>query len=357
MIIIGDIASPTVQHSAILKHFFEDNKEVFTKNVICNLEGLISEEHSVNEKTPLLFNHPSVVEALTAGNVNVCALANNHTLDIPEYFDATIDRLEKQQLKVLGAGSQKNKIQPELVIYEEEQKIILFNYCWDFLLYHQQNPTDGVYVSVLEEEKLLNRIKAIKGEEAEVKIVVYFHWSFDLEILPFPSYRKFAKELIDSGVNVVVGCHSHCIQGGELYKEGAIVYGLGNFFIPWNTYVNGEMTYPDFSKQELGLEWDLKTNQFYLHWFEIQGKDLATELLYQGKTTLDDDKFLKYAQPYKLSDQEYLTFFKKNRRKKVFIPVFTEYKGMKYSINMSLLKTRARVARSLAKYKLRKWNN
>jgi len=117
------------------------------------------------------------------------------------------------------------------------------------------------------------------------------------------------------------------------------------------------MTYPDFSKQELGLEWDLKTNQFYLHWFEIQGKDLATELLYQGKTTLDDDKFLKYAQPYKLSDQEYLTFFKKNRRKKVFIPVFTEYKGMKYSINMSLLKTRARVARTLAKYKLRKWNN
>ena len=36
MIIIGDIASPTAQHSAILKHFFEDNKEVFTKNVIWN---------------------------------------------------------------------------------------------------------------------------------------------------------------------------------------------------------------------------------------------------------------------------------------------------------------------------------
>ena len=42
MIIIGDIASPTEKHSAILKHFFEDNKEAFTKNVICNLEGLIS---------------------------------------------------------------------------------------------------------------------------------------------------------------------------------------------------------------------------------------------------------------------------------------------------------------------------
>ena len=44
-----------------------------------------------------------------------------------------------------------------------------------------------------------------------------------------------AENLRDSGVNVVVGCHSHCIQGGELYKEGVIVYGLGNFFIPWNT--------------------------------------------------------------------------------------------------------------------------
>lgn len=357
MIIIGDIASPTEKHSAILTHFFEDNKEVFTKNVICNLEGLISEDHSVNEKTPLLFNHPSVVEALIAGNVSVCALANNHTLDISSYFDTTIERLKQKQFQVFGAGSKKNKLEPELVIYEEGQKIILFNYCWDFLLYHQKNPTDGVYVSIIEEEKLVNRIKAIKTDEPEVKIVVYFHWSFDLEILPFPSYRKFAKELIDAGVNVIVGCHSHCIQGGELYNEGIIVYGLGNFFIPWNTYVNGEMTYPDFSKQELGLEWDLKNNQFYLHWFEMQGQNLNTKIVYQGKTTIEHSRFEKYAQPYKLSDHEYLAFFKKNRRKKVLIPVFTEYKGVKYRMNMSLLKTRARIARTLAKYKLRKWNN
>ncbi|MBK8078814.1 MAG: CapA family protein [Saprospiraceae bacterium] len=33
----------------------------------------------------------------------------------------------------------------------------------------------------------------------------------------------------DEGVNFIVGCHSHCVQGGEKYKDGYIVYGLGNF--------------------------------------------------------------------------------------------------------------------------------
>lgn len=62
-------------------------------------------------------------------------------------------------------------------------------------------------------------------------------------------HRLFAKALIDAVANVVAGAHSHCVQGGEKYKDGYIVYGLGNFFLPHNFFQMGK--FPTQSSQIL----------------------------------------------------------------------------------------------------------
>ena len=38
------------------------------------------------------------------------------------------------------------------------------------------------------------------------------------------------KEYIDAGADVVVGAHSHCVQGMEYYDGKPIVYSLGNYW-------------------------------------------------------------------------------------------------------------------------------
>lgn len=357
MIILGDIASPTRGYSEILQNFFFEQKDVFKDTVICNLEGLISEDHTVDQVTPLLYNHPSIIDALKAGGVKICALANNHTLDLPLYFDSSIDLLKENGINSVGASSVNNELGDCIIFEEQGHKVFLFNLCWDFLLYHQDNPCKGIFVETMKEKKLLERINNIRSKDKKSKIVVYFHWSLDLEILPFPSYRKFSKELIDAGVQLVVGCHSHCIQGGEYYKEGLIVYGIGNFFIPWDTYVNGKMGYPDFSKNEIGIEWDLKSNKFHLHWFEIDGVNVKTKLIYKGKSDITDSNFSSYLFPFTLDEKEYIHYFKKNRRKRFLMPVFKNYSGLQHDFELFFLKSRAMFARKLAKYNLRKWNN
>ena len=54
--------------------------------------------------------------------------------------------------------------------------------------------------------------------------------------------QEFARALIDGGVDAVIGHHPHVLQGIERYKNGVIVYSLGNFLFGGNgrhTYDTG----------------------------------------------------------------------------------------------------------------------
>ena len=65
------------------------------QTVVCNFEGLISKNQSLKDRTPVLFNHPSVLKALDKGNVKVAALANNHILDLPLCYDETTSSIKR----------------------------------------------------------------------------------------------------------------------------------------------------------------------------------------------------------------------------------------------------------------------
>ncbi|MBK8547872.1 MAG: CapA family protein [Saprospiraceae bacterium] len=80
-------------------------------------------------------------------------------------------------------------------------------------------------------------------------------------------YRQWTRALIESKWQFCVGCHSHCVQGGEKYKDGYIVYGLGNFYLPNGVFAGGKLHFPDFAKVQLAFEYDVKSNEASCHWF------------------------------------------------------------------------------------------
>ena len=49
-----------------------------------------------------------------------------------------------------------------------------------------------------------------------------------------------AYKLIDSGASLILGHHPHCYQGIEKYKDGLIVYSLGNCVFDDNYYLGKE---------------------------------------------------------------------------------------------------------------------
>ena len=360
MIFLGDIASPTISSSEYLHRIIIENASVFSgKRIICNLEGLIYDGPAPKLNEPILYNHSSVLQAFGENQKPVLCLANNHILDLPLYFRQTSHLLDTRKIPYCGAGRDKNEAEKPIEYLDFQKKVILFNVCWDFLLYNHKNPRSGIYVAELEEGKLIERVKQCKKESPDSYVVVYLHWSFDLETLPFPMYRNFARELIDKGVNVVVGAHSHCVQGGEKHKHGFIIYGLGNFFIPQNQFIKGKLVYPEFALVQLAFEWKPSTNEAICHWFRYQYDNSSFRLLHLSSEDFSDSKMLNQYTPYKgMTDKEYLTFYKNNRRKKFLIPVYVHYRNKNLNKYFTIsLKMRARFARFLAKHGFRKWLN
>ena len=332
--------------------------EVFKNNcVIANLEGLISNK-ALATYSPIIYNHPSVLESLSLINTKILSLANNHVLDLPEQFFETRQLLSEAEIQYCGAGIHEKEAEEPARISVNGSDVLVLGYSWDVLMQHQKNQTGRLYVNPIKPKRILNTIKKLRKENSHSKIVLKMHWNFDLETIPFPLHRTFAKAMIDSGANAVIGSHSHCVQGGERYKDGIIIYGLGNFFFPWYEYTSGTSHFPDWTRTQLALEWNPESNQAICHWFRYNYNKNSHELEYLGNEDFDIGLRIKEYSPYRdISDKDYLSWFKKNRRKGFLIPVYRNHnETIRNAMIDFYLKRRIRFARFLAKNKLRRWN-
>jgi hypothetical protein len=359
MIFLGDIASPNESCSNDLLDSFKKYSKIFDgKPVIANLEGLIA-DLDTNTNTPILFNHQSVIQPLKYINVKAVSLANNHTLDIPTYFDNTTNILSQNNIGYTGAGKSIEEAWSSTEFEYKGKRIIVNGFCWDVLLQHQLNPNKGVNVARIIYKDILAKVRIIKANSPDSIIVLKMHWSFDLETRPFPVYREFSRKLIDAGANAIIGSHSHCVQGAEKYNNGLIVYGLGNFYIPWYTFINGTIEFPEFSRTELAVEWDPLTNSVTCHWFKYLNEFNRHRLELIATENFDNGLLRNKYTPFDgMGEVEYIKWYKKNRRKKFLIPV---YKRPEHNIRNAIidlyLKNRIKFARILAKNKIRHWNN
>ncbi len=360
MIIAGDLAVPLKENVRQLADVFNSNPKIFKgKLLICNFEGLINSNDKINSNEPVLYNNNEVIKILKRrGSVAVC-LANNHILDLPAEFETTINLFKETGIYYLGAGFSKDEADSSISIKDDNNDIIIFNSCWRFLLYNHHNPSESVYISVIDEFRLLEAVRNKRLKEPKSQIIVYLHWNFDLEILPFPMHRVFAKKLIDFGANLVIGSHSHCFQGGEKYSDGYIIYGLGNFFIPHGEFADGKINYPDFSRLELVLERETVKDELYCHWFNYSNENNFHTLEYIKSEDFQNSEILMQYSPFNgMDDIEYLKYFKRNRRKKILIPVFKNFNYRFVNrLNETYLVNRARIARNLAKLNIIKWQN
>jgi hypothetical protein len=194
--------------------------------LVGNLEAMLENPHYENTKkqTRLKVHHKSL-ELLNCININLLTLANNHVYDqLFEGFKNTIDFLEKNSLDYIGASEQ-NKEQKIIKIINEK-KVAFLNY-----VHHQTNPKFPpdiqINVNVYNKKTIISEI--IKIKPGVDYIVLILHWGLDNSRFPEPWQRKDAKEFINAGVDLIVGHHSHVLQGFEKINNSYVFYSLGNF--------------------------------------------------------------------------------------------------------------------------------
>lgn len=193
------------------EYFFKKVLPVFEEDdlTVVNLEGTFTDLRTRASKTYAFRGDPSYTKILTAGNIEVVNLANNHSHDYGDrsYAD-TIEAIEKAG--ITGFGYNRSFVVPVNGIRVGFAGIY------------------GLDDGVESRKQVPIQINALKAEEADL-IIVTFHWGTERKNTPDPLQIELAHAAVDNGADLVVGHHPHVLQGIEDYNGAKIVYSLGNF--------------------------------------------------------------------------------------------------------------------------------
>lgn len=177
---------------------------------------------------------PSYVTALQEMGVDVVSLANNHVLDYGKAaLSDTFITLDNAGILYGGAG--------ETVERAEEVQIVEVNgRKYGFLAVSRvvpvgdwkvENSAPGVF-SCYDDRRL---VELVKEAAAECDfLAVYPHWGVEYAEYPEDYQTGIAENCLEAGADVVVGSHTHCLQGVEYINGKPVFYSLGNFIFGQN---------------------------------------------------------------------------------------------------------------------------
>ncbi|MCF8396348.1 MAG: CapA family protein [Melioribacteraceae bacterium] len=153
---------------------------------------------------------------------DIVSIANNHILEEGESgFISTISQLEKSKIKYIGKQNNGSSNIEIITLNGKKIGFVAFN------AVDLDKIDDPNLIAEFSEKNIFSAVEKLNVLEVDFKIFS-FHWGNEYVNIPSEYQIKFAHKLIDSGVNLIVGHHSHVIQPVEEYKNGLIIYSLGN---------------------------------------------------------------------------------------------------------------------------------
>lgn len=200
---------------------------------IVNLEAPITNSESkILKSGPNLKAHKEgTLLVLKQLKINAVTLANNHLGDFGEQgvLD-TLDFCKKNNIDVVGAGTNVKKAREPLYIDNNEGKIAIINF------------TENEWGAATEDAAGFNPMDVIENSyqirEAKNKadyVIVIVHGGHEYYNLPSPRMQKQYRFYAEQGADIIIGHHTHCISGYEEHQGVPIYYSLGNFLFTKNS--------------------------------------------------------------------------------------------------------------------------
>lgn len=196
-----------------------------------NLENPITTR---GEKVPKQFNFrmpPYYTQVLLDGGVDLVNLANNHVGDYgSQGVLDTLSYLKTAGIRHVGAGENLKKARSPVIFKLKGQRIGFLGYFGgkDYAAADKKPGTSPTY-----EQYIIEDIRNLK-QKTDV-VIVNFHWGIEKSSYPEHYQNELAHKAIDAGADLIIGHHPHVLQGIEKYKNGFVVYSLGNFIFGGNS--------------------------------------------------------------------------------------------------------------------------
>jgi len=209
---------------------------------VINLEGpLVKDGKPALNKIALRMEHNYLPEIFRNNLLSVC-LGNNHILDFGiGGLKSTLRELDKIQTHYFGiSGPSEYDVNPSIIKFNSV-KIALFSFVCETTS-ALVDFEDVNYLDLLDFDLIYSKVSKIRKEVS--KVIVCIHWGIEDCSYPRTEDVLLARKLIDNGVDIIIGNHTHAPQPIEKYKNGIIAYSLGNFITPnlkkYPTYYNSQ---------------------------------------------------------------------------------------------------------------------
>lgn len=215
------------------KYLPEQIRPWFDSDVVfANLECVASTEGSPLSNKIVTYCRPESLDILTDMKVSVVSLANNHQMDYGiEASETTRRLLDVRGVRYGGVGRNIDEARHAVVLERKGRRIAFLFFTWtkEFLEPVPAATRETPGVSPLREEEVLAAVSHARDQEAADLVVVSLHWGEGKSHYVRPECVAQAHRIIEAGADMIVGHHTHCLQGFEIWHGKPIFYGLGNF--------------------------------------------------------------------------------------------------------------------------------
>lgn len=194
-----------------------------------NVEGPLTNRGTAEQDKTFVFRSPpaKVSAALKAAGFNVVSLANNHTLDYgADGLIQTIETLDAAGILHAGAGADLKAARQPALIQINGFKVAILAYSMTLPENFFAGP-DKPGTAFGHEAHVRADVMSAR-EQADI-VLVSFHWGQEGKTTLRDYQTRLGHIAIDAGASAVIGHHPHILQGIEQYKDGIILYSLGNF--------------------------------------------------------------------------------------------------------------------------------
>lgn len=202
-----------------------------------NLECCVSDRGERWPGKTYYFRAPPdfAVPALSAADATFASLANNHTLDFGAVaLSDTRDHLDRAGVAHAGAGPDADAAYAPAIFEAGGLTVAVLALTDQWQPYRAESNTPGTaYIPLTQADPSTRHIVGDALETATARdpdlVLASLHWGPNWRTEPADHRRRFARWLVDQGVDLVHGHSAHVVQGIETYRGRPIIYDAGDF--------------------------------------------------------------------------------------------------------------------------------
>lgn len=185
--------------------------------------------------------NPSRVQEMVDIGTDIVSLANNHAYDYgPDALVETIEVLEEADIPFVGAGRNlEEAMEPYYFVMNNKViAIVSATQIERSTNYTKQATEERAGVLKCLNPELFLQVVA-EAEEKSDYVIAYVHWGTENTPYYGDDQINLAEAFADAGADVIIGGHTHCLQGIDYVDGVPVIYSLGNFWFNNKTLDTG----------------------------------------------------------------------------------------------------------------------